>query len=189
MKKLSSHLYNMLSHRDPRHFYLVRLGLSEVAAFTTLPFSVTLDGELFVSDGGLLEVEPPRHSTQSDKATYRIAISDHDFTMENRLAEAGTCAPISVYLGFYNSDDEPVVNSYDNLLHVYSGFIDTWFKEETDEAVKLVIQGASPMASLDTVSSVFTNKDTALGFDPDDQSFDFISTASADEVTLQWGKS
>lgn len=174
---------------DPKYFMVGSILTDAPLYFTSLPFGVSLGGNYYISDGGLMSYEPPRHANQLDRAVYKLTFSDLSHDIENRLAGSGMGADMAVHLGFYDyASDLPVVDSFNNMLHVYSGNIDTFFIDDSYEDRVLVVQGASPFAALETVNSVYTNKDSMDRFDKTDSSMDWISSASLEEISLKWGR-
>ena len=81
MRSFSPAVTSLLGLADVATFSMVSFGVSH---FTSLPYDVELMGQsgtiyrTLGIDGGLVSIEPPRLSSDVDRAPYRIVIADPD---------------------------------------------------------------------------------------------------------------
>lgn len=199
MIQLSNTVKQILQSDDIKFFYLVRILRSvNPLNFTTTPHSILMsDGLTYNSDGGLVEIEPPKISAIVDRAPYRISFTDASYQFKSYFETGAIGDTMIVRLGFYNTlgsvingiePGQPFTNISDTLL-VYQGAIDSAdynIDVELGEAIATII-GSSPMADLDLVRPFYTNKNSMAQRNLGDTAFDKVFDGSG-QITLKWGK-
>jgi hypothetical protein len=105
MRSFSPAVTSLLGLADVATFSMVSFGVSH---FTSLPYDAELVGQpgtiyrTLGLDGGLVSIEPPRLSSDVDRAPYRIVIADPDYNfraafsqgvVDQRLCSAPPQAP------------------------------------------------------------------------------------------------
>lgn len=201
MRQLSPAVVTLLSQKRVEMFFLV--SIANDYRFTTLPYDITMsDGLLYLSDGGLLNVEPPRLTTSIDREAYRVSLADTAFNFRPILEAGIVGKPLVVRVGVLNSSgaslldyggtsiapDQPLTNLGDTFLS-YKGIIDSHqYSIDFEEGENtLTIEGSSPMADLDLIKTYFTNKESLKQRNPADTAFDNIYSGSG-EIKFEWGK-
>jgi len=148
---------------------------------TNLAYDITVDSNVYLSDGGLTEFSPPQLTSVLDREVYRIKLVDHGNTYKNYFESGVLGTPVTVRLGI-----EGNLTDFDIL---YKGRIDATFIEtESSEYTKhAIIECSSPFGALDRTTDRRTEKNTQRQINSSDSAFDRIYN-SADEITLKWGK-
>jgi hypothetical protein len=197
---LSPAVRTLLSQKRIETFFLVTI---DTYRFTSLPYDITMsDGLSYLSDGGLMNVEPPRLSSSIDRESYKISLADTAFNFRSILEEGIVGKQLVVRVGVINNSDAPLLDAGSTFVDVdlplnnlqdtflaYKGIIDShqYAIEIEEGTVTLTLEGSSPMADLDMIKQNFTNRETARIRNPSDSSMDFVFNGSM-EVTLRWGK-
>jgi len=169
-------------------FYLVNFnGYLTTNYFTNVAMS---NGETYLSDGRLLQVDSPQLSTTVDRELYKITFADPSFSFGPTVDSSIVGKPVSVRLGFINqSTKQPYTNIADTFL-IYKGKVDNGaYVVKTDEIgeVTFVLTCASPMADLDAVKALYSTRDSLRDISPRDTSFNQIYEG-AGQIELKWGK-
>ena len=201
MRLLSSALQTLLSRYRVETFFLV--SIANQFRFTTLPYDITMsDGLVYLSDGGLKDVEPPRISSSVDREAYKISIADVAFGFRPYLEAGMVGQTLEVRVGFVNNTGAPLLdygstlvehdmplNNLKDTFLAYKGTIDSHMYDIDTMAGEalLTIEGSSPMADLDLTKTFFTNRDSLRKINASDNSFDEVYAGSS-EVSLRWGK-
>jgi hypothetical protein len=196
MVKLSSTVETIVRLQRIKYFFLVTLGTDKF--FTSLPYDITMgDSITYLSDSGLLGVDPPLITSTVDRSSYKVTFSDVNFLLKSYFEQGATGDNLSVRVGFFNTTEasigevavgDPFTNLADTVL-VYRGIIDSqkYQIDLSENEVYAVIEGSGPMADLDLVRPYFTNKDSALQRNGGDTSFDKVAEGSG-QIKLKWGK-
>ena len=196
MIKLSPIVKQLIESEFLSYFYLVTIDGNK--HYCSAPFDVTMsNGITYLSDGGLVSVEPPRMSAVVDRATYKITFADADFALKPYFEAGATGDTVTVRLGFYNTlgvTTEGIApghyfNNMKDTVITYQGVVDSQAYEidYQQETAYAVIECSSPMADLDLVKIFYTNKDSMKVKHPNDTSFDDVFAGSG-AINLKWGK-
>jgi hypothetical protein len=199
MRQLSTNILQALASDDIRAIIAVKIVTqSQTLRYTDNPYDITILGELYQAGGLLKAVEPPKLSKVVDREAYKITLIDPEFSLRS-LIEAGiTGSEVSVYGVFFNTTeasiggvapDSPFLNSGD-IQTAYEGVVDTTTLtvDASEGSVIIVIECASPMASLDRVNSFHTTKESMSQRNNADTAFDEVFEGSK-QVQHVWGKS
>lgn len=201
MRNLGAVVSNLMSLSRIKYFFLVSIRGSDHS--TSLPFNVTMsNGITYLTDNGLIGVEPPRLSTTVDREAYKVAFADPQFMMKSYFEDGAVGDTIEVRLGFTNPTQDPIVGSdsvsvapgapflaiADTIL-TYRGTVDNHgYTINFDEnAVTATIEGSSPMSDLDLVRTFQTSKECLRQFAPLDTAYDQVFDGS-EEIIIKWGK-
>ena len=172
---------------------IVELDGTLVKAITSNSYDLVLSdaATVYVADGTLVSVQPPKSSTVVDRAMYELVIADPLF-MEGTKADNGYISNFvevrMILLG--GTPKMPLTNIEDTYL-MYAGRVDgTAYRVNTNtigEAV-LKIKCSSPMANLDHKKGLYLSRDATRNRNPNDTCCDDIYFGSR-TVQLKWGKS
>jgi hypothetical protein len=196
MIQLSNTVQQIILLNRIKYFFLVSIDSGK--NYTSAPFDITMSNNItYLSDGGLIGVDPPTYSSTVDRSTYSIIFADINQELKSLFEEGATGSAISVRCGFYNTLDETVngvevgnvfTNINDTVL-LYKGVIDSQsYSINMDNSdITAKVEGSSPMADLDLVKSFYTNKESMNQKNSSDTSFDKVFEGSG-EITLKWGK-
>ncbi len=204
MRSFSPAVTSLLGLADVATFSLVSFGVSH---FASLPYDVELMGQpdtiyrTLGIDGGLVSIEPPRLSSDVDRAPYKIVIADPDYNFRTAFSQGVVGQRLIVRIGLFNTTSSAIsgtggpVNPDAPLLHVndtfiaYSGFVDnhSYSVDFRDGFVHAIIEGSSPMGDLDAVKAHYTSRDYARMFNTADTTYDKIYAGSG-ELKFKWGK-
>jgi hypothetical protein len=148
---------------------------------TNLPYNVVVGPDTYISDGGLVEFSPPQLTSNVNRETYRIKITDYQNTYKDEFEANAVGTPVTVRLGV--NDDTA------NLDIVYKGRIDaTRIETNPSEGSKdAIIDCSSPFGALDRTTDRRTDKDTQRQIDATDTCFDRI-LFEVSNIELRWGK-
>lgn len=197
MRVYSDNVKSLLSRQDIGIYFCVEIQHSSgYLRHTTLPQDVTVGGISYTADNNLMSVEPPKLSSVVDREAYKITYTDPNFTLRS-IFEAGlTGAPIQVLLGFINTTAStlggalpgaPLTNVEDTVI-AYAGAVDTQgYSMQDCEEITVVIEGASPMSSLNLLNVFYTSQDALKQYSSTDTAFDQVYAGSKD-VDFLWGK-
>lgn len=200
MRKLGNAITSILQQGNVEYFFLVSIdGLDHS---TSLPHNISMSNSTtYLSDNGLMAVEPPRLSTVVDREAYKVVFSDPQFLMRAFFEAGAVGRSIVVYIGFINSISGlvgsngtvvvlgmPFLDMRDTIC-AYKGVIDGHGYEinAADSTVIATIEGASPMADLDMNRPFFTSKESIKQFAAGDTAYDQIYEGSG-EIITKWGK-
>ena len=205
MKTISNAVTTLLDRVGTETFVLVAIRKTVPYFITTAAFDIPLNTasgvELYLADGPITAIDPPRLSSVVDREAYKISLADASGDLRALFNAGFVGTKISVKLGFINNGS-PITDSagntvetgmplldYRDTINIYSGFVDTTsvtadFNEGSNIAV---IECSSPMGALDMKKAFFTSKDSMRNKNPADTSFDFVHQTSGASMLL-WGK-
>jgi len=186
MKSNFSEILAALNTDEVGVFFLVHLQFSNDYFLTTLPYSVTWNGNLYETEANLLNFESPRATTVVDRQAYKLRLSGLDPDIQAEVEAGIIHRPVSIRMGFIVGGT-PNTGLAD-LMHVYSGTVANVKKVITEQEQAFAVECSAPLSDLDAKSTLFTTRDGIKQFDPTDTCFDQIAEGSA-EFSLNWGKS
>ena len=179
-------------------YYLVDIGDLH---YTTLQYDVTIGGQLYTKDNGLMSMDPPKLSNAADRSIFKIKLSDEEMSFAP-LCPVLLNSRVRVRGGFYNTTGAAVAPTSgalvernmpilceEDMLIIYAGFISKLsYNITVSDGIILDMECSSPMASLDATNLFFTtnrgiNQRTTLP----DTSFD-EATLSGHSQEVLWGK-
>jgi hypothetical protein len=198
MRTFSSAVQGLINSNHLDFFYLLELNLSNDyffttashdmhhSSFTSLPIGCSLpSNRAFLSDGGILTIDTPKFSSTVDREAYRITLTDLNHLMLAEFETNVVGKPITAWLGFYDDNYQPLLNTND-ILVAYKGFVDGPAIVNDWQNKVATLEGTSPMSDLDRVNGFLTSRDGMDQVSSTDTSFDSIYTDSALEI--KWGK-
>lgn len=186
MKSNAATLSNILSTQDELgYFLLVQLHLSDTYFYTTLPYEVLYNGNTYLSDACIIKVMPPTNTTIVNRSAYSIQLSGLEQAMINEINGHVINRKIVMRMGF-TINGVPRLG-LDDTIHVYSGYVAKPQYEVSGDTATITLELTSPLADLDSVSTLLTTKDSMKNLSPNDTSFDMIYEGSA-VTNIKWGK-
>jgi len=186
MRTFSNAVQTVINSGNIKFFYLIELQFSTTYRLTSYNTDIVYDGNTYLADGGLYEIDTPKFSSVIDREAYKVIVADlaDEMAAEFELNVVGK--PVSVKLGLVdNTTNEPMLSTSD-VLSVYDGFVDTPRLSNDFEEKLAMIECTSPMADLDAVNTFFSSKDGMDQRSSTDTSFDQIFDNK--EVSIKWGK-
>lgn len=197
MRVYSPNVQQLLARKDIGIYFCVEIQHSAgYLRHTTLPRDVSIGGITYIADNNLMSVEPPKLSTVVDREAYKITYTDPNFVLRSLFESGLTGAPIQVMIGFINTTDvtlggalpgAPLLNIADTII-AYAGVVDTQgYSMQDCEEITVVIEGSSPMSSLNLVKVFYTSQDAMRQFSATDTAFVQVYAGSK-EVDFLWGK-
>ena len=204
MRKVSPNLLAIGGSPNVTPFYLLEIKLSDGTIFREADknFPITIPGVgTFGASSGLIEYESPRQSSAVDREAYKITYIDPTFQFRAHFEAGLTGARVTAYLGLFNSTAYPMISGgvsippgqpltgLEDLIVAYSGWVDTqgYTIDPDSGTVVAVLEGASPMASLDMSKPFRTTREDMKTVNLNDTSFDEIYTGVS-RVSYAWGK-
>jgi len=181
----STNFTTVLNSDVIRYFFLIELNLNNDYYFTSYPSDIPYNGNTYISDGGVFEVDSPRFSSVVDREAYKIVLTDIDNTMSTEFSAGVIGAPIKVMVGLIDSNNQPLLSAGD-IVEIYSGFVDKPEISIDWETKYASIEGTSPMSDLDRINLTMVSKDGMDNINTNDTSFDEIYGGR--EITFKWGK-
>jgi len=204
MRKFSPNILAIGNTPNVTPSYLLELKFSDGSTFREADknFPITIPGiGTFGASSGLIEYESPRQSSAVDREVYKITYIDPTFQFRAYFEAGLTGARVTTYLGLFNSTASPVMSGgvsippgqpltgAEDLIIAYSGWVDTqgYTIDPDSGTVIAVLEGSSPMASLDMSKPFRTTKEDMRTVNLNDTSFDEIYTGVS-RVSYAWGK-
>jgi len=202
MRNIPSVLFEAMQRDHAISFLVVKIGPTVNGAFiayTTLPYQFPYGGTTYLPDNGLLAIDPPNLSEVMDRDSYKLTISDPDFTLRATI-ESNEFTGATVYVGAGLINTLDIVNggtepgeAYDWLMTVYAGYLDNVeYAITPNEEISLNLEGSSPMGSFDLTRSLMTSRNYLDKKYPNlpygrDTSYDQILIGS-EKVNILWGR-
>lgn len=190
-RTFSTNFQNALDSDNIRYFFLIEVDLPSGTDYYTSHSSditwPTTNGNTYISDGGMFEVEPPKFSSVVDREAYKIVLTDINDSLADEFKTANGIVgnDIHVRVGLLNSNNQPLLAD-DDIVSIYKGFVDSPSITNSWETKLATIEGSSPMADLDQVNLFMVSRDGMDQKSTTDTSFDEIFGDR--EITLKWGK-
>ena len=198
MRTMSSVVKTILDQDEIAFFYLVEVGSgSRLIRHTTLQRDVVVGGITYVSNSGLMTVDPPKLSAVVDREAYKITYADPTFQYRPFLEEGFMGVPMIVRIGFFNTTGAPLgganpgepITDIAHTLIIYEGTVDNqgYIVDMEGNEATLALEGSSPMTALGLVRTIVTSKDNLRQRNASDTAYDQIYTGSK-QIELLWGK-
>lgn len=163
-------------------YMILKMELPSVTLFLTdLPYDVVIDGDNYLSDGGLTRFSPPQLTNLADREIYRIELLDFHNELKSDFDNGAVGTDVTVSLG--------LEGNLVDLDILYKGRIDI-VKVITDAAEgtkNAVIECSSPFGALDRTNERLSDSQTQKIIDPADTCFDNVYN-NTDEISIGWGK-
>ena len=203
MREFSDTIQQILSLSSLSTYFCVKIDFSTGPLLhTTLPYDVAITnlGD-FTADNNLINVEAPRMSSVVDRETYKIVYSDPTFYFRESFEEGVIGTKMIIYIGFLNTADYAINGTepghpftyfnynpaLSDVIIAYSGVIDSHGYTQEDDQISVVLEGSSPMASLDLVKLFMSSQESLQKIDPTDTAFNQVHIGST-AVSILWGK-
>jgi hypothetical protein len=185
MRTFSSAVQTVLNSDTIEFTYLIELKFDSTYRFTSYNTDLTYDGNVYTAEGGLYEFDTPKFSSTIDREAYKIVVTDflNEMAAEFDLNVIGKAVEVKVAL--MDSNGNPMLGT-DDVLSVYSGFVDSPSISNNYEEKLALLECTSPMSDLDTVNSFYTSRDSMQQRSLTDTSFDEIFENK--EISIKWGK-
>jgi len=185
MRTFSSAVQTVLNSNIIEFTYLIELKFDSTYRFTSYNTDLTYDGNVYTAEGGLYEFDTPKFSSTIDREAYKIVVTDflNEMAAEFDLNVIGKAVEVKVAL--MDSNGNPMLGT-DDVLSVYSGFVDSPSISNNYEEKLALLECTSPMSDLDTVNSFYTSRDSMQQRSLTDTSFDEIFENK--EISIKWGK-
>jgi hypothetical protein len=189
MRNDAATIWALIDTETIEDFYVlidVQLG-SNHYYYTSLPHDLVFGGNTYISNGKIAEVEAPIQTNIVSSESYRIKLSDHSGFFANLFDGGVINGDFTVYLGFKTNGDLNATAA--EVMTMYKGAISSVAKEFDPEngTAYAVVEGASPVADLDSVQTFITSENGMDQYSSSDTSFDKIHE-SGKEVKMKWGK-
>jgi hypothetical protein len=188
MIQFSATIISLLQDPVINAFYMVKI---DTYLSTTHISNITLsNGETYLADGKLLNVDTPRLSATVDRELYKVIFADPDYAIGNAMQTGIVGKNFEVRIGFINNTTNEPYNNISDTVLAYKGKVDNMsYSIDSGDVgeVVLAITGASPMADLDSTKAFYTSKEYIRGLYPTDSCFDQIYEGSG-PINLKWGK-
>jgi hypothetical protein len=151
------------------------------------PSDVVYQGNTYLSNGLLVDLDGIAHSTEITANTYTVTIDNANTTA---LALYGSSNYIGmackVYLGLLNEDGTLIVDGTGNgPIEIYSGLFDSWGVSESANGSSIKTKLKSHWASFKRRSGRYTNSSSQQEVHPSDTFFDH---AHLDANEIKWGQ-
>ena len=199
MRVFSNSIKKLLASDEVAVIYLVKLTISSSNIWrdTTAAYSITINGETYISSPSLLTVEAPRLSEVVDREPYKIVYTDPESNIISSFEAGIAGAMLEVYAMFYNTSDEilnsvypgELMTSPTDLLTVYKGTVDTHgiTIDPSNGTIVASIEAGSPVSNLARPNAFYSSRDSMRLKDPTDTSFDDVFLGGNDSA-IRWGK-
>ena len=188
MKRLSEFVRTQMMDDYFSTFVLFEIGPSSSGEYlrgTSLNDDYTFGGNVFNKCLPLRSIDAPRISETVDKENFKISIADPDFAYRVAFEDGLYKAKLSVWVGFVGDNGEM---PEEGISLIYRGAIGSYSYSITqDNEVLCILEGESPMGSMQLSRSIITSKEYLRQVAPNDSSFDQIYVGSK-STTLKWGK-
>lgn len=187
MKTFSTAVQNIINQNKIDFFFLIDLEFNTHHRLSSLPYDVTYDGNTYAANSALLEVDSPKFSSVVDRESYRIVIAeDANNTFKTEIDNNVVGKGIEVRIGFFDSNDDPILTPTNDVLLAYKGFVDSPSITNDFDAKIVTFDGTSPMSDLDMIIPFIGSRDGIKQKDSNDTSFENLYGDSV--IKLKWGK-
>jgi hypothetical protein len=195
MRQFSASVRTIIDSGVISYFYLVSIGVA--LKHTSYHTDITFDGDVYLADNKLVNIQPPKMSSVVDREPYKIMYVDHDFSFRPSFEAGMVGQPVVVRMVFVNTTDGvlsgvnpgfPLLDPDDTII-THTGAVDSQnYSADFDSGeVTATIEASSPMAALSMVNSFYTSKNHLQQRAPGDTSFNQMYEGSPG-VRLMWGK-
>jgi hypothetical protein len=191
MITFSNNVVTALADPVIESFYLVRLGhatpVYKTSYFRDLIMS---DGNTYLSDGALVNIDPPRLSSEVDREIFKIVLTDVGVNLATLINDGLVGTSVEARLGFVNQSTRQPYQDIADTVIVYKGRVDSVTRVITTEnigEIAYTLECSSPMGDLDLVRTYLTTQDYLDKKYPGDNSYELIFVG-AGPVNLKWGK-
>lgn len=175
----------LMSQAVIESFWCVSLGDEH---YTTFYSDLQIGAKIYLSNGAIVAIDPPRMDSVVDRQPFEITLSDVTFEKGHDIENGIVGRSVTVYLGLVDqTTKQPLVN---DMIVVYKGRIDSASYAISTSSVgesllKLVC--SSPMHNLDLIKAYYTSQDYLDKNHPGDTSYEQIYEG-AGPINLKWGK-
>jgi len=154
--------------------------------FTSYHRELSWNGNTYIADGGLFEFESPNFSSVLDREAYRIVLTDLSDEFSGIFKASIVGSPIKVHVGIVDPATDLPLLATDDVIQLYSGYIDSPAVKNDFDTKTAVIEGTSPMSDLDQINVYMISKDGMDQLSSTDTSYDNLYDNN--EINLKWGK-
>jgi len=197
MREFSSAVTTAINAERFKYFFLIELTFTLFNPnsnqyedteyyFTSYNRDLDWNSNTYIADGGLFEFEPPNFSSVLDREAYKVVITDISDQFAAHFKSGVIGSPIKVRAGIIDPSTDQPLTATEDIISLYSGFIDGPSIENNWDTKLALIEGTSPMADLDQINVRMVSKDGMDQLDSLDTSFDSLYEDS--EINLKWGK-
>ena len=175
-------LYTAVLESDSiRPAYMVKLPNLHL---TTAPADLSYNGDLYLSNGSLIELSGIPTTTDITANTYTLTLDNADQTA---LAIYGNGnyvgAPCYIYMALLN-EDGTIIGGSTTPFELYSGQFESWSAEENGKQSVLKITIKSHWAAFNRKAGRFTNNSSQQEVYAGDTIFEY---AHIDGTEVRWG--
>ena len=197
MREFSSAVTTAINAERFKYFFLIELTFTSFNTdsnqyedteyyFTSYNRELDWNGNTYIADGGLFEFEAPNFSSVLDREAYKVVITDISDQFAAHFKSGVIGSPIKVRVGIIDPSTDQPLTATEDIISLYSGFVDGPSIENNWDTKVALIEGTSPMADLDQINVRMVSKDGMDQLDSLDTSFDSLYEDS--EINLKWGK-
>jgi hypothetical protein len=169
-------------------FYCVTIKNYKTTSFYN---DVTLsNGEVFLADGKLFSVDPPKISAVVDREIFRVVLADPSYGLGASFESGLVGGLFEVKIVLTDPVTKVPYTNISDCIIAYRGLIDNIgysIQPGNEGETLLAISGSSPMNDLDLTKNFYTSREFIKTKNPDDTCFDQIYEGSG-PVNLKWGK-
>lgn len=191
MRTFPATVETALSQDKTTFFIFVDLVLDGTTLrLTTAPSDVTVNGQVYLANGLILDYDAPNYSSVVDREAYRISFADpgQSSVLSAKLMNNVIGSDMIIRVGFEESllTTNPLSIAEEDLIYAYTGYIDSP-QISNDFGTKYIsLEGTSPMADLDMTKEYTTTPAIAKQYDSTDTCFDRIFEGY--DLQIKWGK-
>lgn len=206
MKKLSDIVLDYLEDGFFSSFYLIKISLDSIDIYySSLPYDVTFEGNLYIANSNLVNINAQKMSTIVDKETFKIKFADPDFIFRPYCDNMSVNGNISVRIGFFNTSNLPIYSTGNlgpfkpstpildplDMITVYEGYIEkpTYIFSQND-GILLELECSAPLGALDANNVMYTSTFSLkqrIPYNVIDTCFDQITLGGKRQEIL-WGR-
>ena len=186
MITFSDTIKTLLQNPVLESFYIINI--FDTYMKTSYYSDIEYNGQTYLADGSILQVESPQLTSVVDKQPFKITLADNGMELGQYADNGVVGLPVSVWIAFVDPMTE-TPNLTDTLL-IYKGKIDQTSYSISTSAIgssQFVATCTSPMSDLDQVRAVYTSQDYLDKNHPGDTSYEQVYEGSG-PIALKWGK-
>ena len=185
MRTFSNAVQTVINSDKIKFVFLIKLEFNSNYYLCSYHRELEYNNDVYLANSGLFEFDSPKFSSVIDRESYKIVIADILDEMSDEFRANVVGKPIQVFVALLDANDQPLLDVED-VLSVYSGYVDSPAITNDFEQKLAVIEGTSPMSDLDLVKVFTASKDGMDQVDNTDTSFDEIYENKS--VSIKWGK-
>jgi hypothetical protein len=184
MLQVSASIGTKIANKIIAPFVLIKFDFTAGAIFVTnAPRNIDYNGDIYLADGGLVSVSPPKAQAEISRDLFVIKVTDADSSWRTELDAENIGVPVTVLTGFADITTGEIDGEY---LDTYIGKISHVGSEISEDEPFVEIQCSGPLTKLHQITNRTTTESSQKRRYPADTCMDYAFDTE-DSKTRKWG--